>query len=200
MFRLKIGVMLAALLVFSVFHEPILAACGDLLVVSSTPQQSDLIVVLAGDFFGSRVLKGAELGSRGYAKHVLISGAPYRDTYECDLAVRFAVEKGYDPRLFLTAGHHAKSTIEEALALGAELRRLGAKHVTLVTSDYHSRRALLVFRLFLPDFQFHGVAAPTEHFQARSWWKQSESRALVFSEWSKIVGTVLIKAGSYVLY
>jgi uncharacterized SAM-binding protein YcdF (DUF218 family) len=185
----KLMVVAALFLVLGlVFYQWALSAFGGFLVVSESPQESDLIVVLAGDFWGGRVLTGAELGAQGYAKRVLISGTSYQNTYECDLAVRFAVSKGYSPDLFLTARHRARSTIEEALALGPELRRLGAKRILLVTSDYHSRRAALVFGALLSDLEFRAVAS-RERFDPSSWWKTAEGRRLLLSEYLKILGT-----------
>ena len=189
--RLKFILLLAALVcaIAVAFHQSILTSFGRFLTLRETPEAADLILVLAGDFYGSRVLTGAELGARGYARHVLISGTPYQNTYDCDLAVRFAVSKGYSPDLFLTARHQATSTIEEARVLEPVLRRLGARRVILVTSDYHSRRASLVFHLFLPGFQFLSVAAPGE-FHSSSWWESAPDRRLFFSEYWKMIGTL----------
>jgi uncharacterized SAM-binding protein YcdF (DUF218 family) len=164
--------------------------------VREQPEKSDLILVLAGDFFGSRVLTGADLGRRGFAPRVLISGTPYQDTYESDLAVRFAVSHGYSPLLFVNARHKSRSTIDEALALAPELRRLGARRIILVTSDFHSRRTALVFRLLLPEFEYQTVGAPYKQFHPESWWKTADGRRLVLAEYVKMAGTLVTKAGS----
>lgn len=177
----------------------ILIACGEFLILAQPPQESDVILVLAGDFWGNRVLTGAELGTRGYAKRVVISGTPYQNTFESDLAIQFAESKGYSRDLFISAHHHARSTIEEALAIEPELHRLGARRVTLVTADYHSRRAALVFSLFLSGFQFRSVPAQSGHFQPRSWWTTGPGCRLVLSEWLKLIGTLVIKAGSLMI-
>src|SRR6185503_17160025 len=107
-------------------------------------------------------------------------------------AVRFAVSKGHPPDLFLTVRHHARSTIEEAIALEPELRRLGARRILLVTSNYHSRRAALVFRLFVPRVEFRTVAAQHRQLQPLSWWKSAQGRGIVFSEYSKMLGTLAV--------
>ncbi len=44
-----------------------LSFLGGYLVYSEPPQSADIILVLAGDFYGSRVLKAAELAKQGYA-------------------------------------------------------------------------------------------------------------------------------------
>ena len=108
---------------------------------------------------------------------------------------QFAVEHGYPRNLFSVVRISAQSTIDEARALGHEFRRMGARRIILVTSNFHSRRTALVFRLFLPDFQFWIVPAPDADFDPRSWWKVRHSRDLFFSEYQKIFGTLLVKIG-----
>ena len=58
--------------------QPTLSFLGRYLVYSLPPQSADIILVLAGDFYGPRVLKAAELAKQGYAPVVLISGGPYQ--------------------------------------------------------------------------------------------------------------------------
>jgi uncharacterized SAM-binding protein YcdF (DUF218 family) len=174
-----------------------LSSLGRYLVCSETPQPSDLILVLAGNFYGPRVVKAAELANQGFAPRVLISGTPYRSRPEDqsrpegEFAIAFLAQQGYRTDLFESFGHHARSTIEEAIALRPELDRRGVKHVLLVTSDYHSRRAWLVFQLVCPGIRFISVAAPDSQYLPDKWWKDERSRSLFFSEWTKIVGSLL---------
>ena len=174
----------------------VLAGLGEFLVKAEPPEPADIIVVLGGDFWGPRVLKGAELGARGFAPRVLISGPPYGSQSESDLAIRFLVEKGYAKELFLGFPHQAKSTIDEARVLGPELRRLGVRKAILVTRASHSRRASLVFRLYCPEARFVSVPAVDE-FQARQWWSDERSRRLCWKEWCKIAGTVMLRYAAY---
>src|SRR5579864_7525844 len=102
----------ASLLALLIYLRP--ALLGQALVVSDPVEKADLIYVLAGDFFGSRVLLGAELGARGYARQVVLSGGRYGDQYEGDMAADFAVEHGYPRALFCPVQLDALSTIDEA--------------------------------------------------------------------------------------
>jgi uncharacterized SAM-binding protein YcdF (DUF218 family) len=197
----RIGLLCAGLLAASslavwAYREPLLVRIGQLLIHSDAPRHADLIYVLAGDFWGSRVLRGCELGARGYAGHVLFSGGLYAGQYEGDMSVQFAVERGYPRQLFLAVPLRASSTIDEAIELGPVFRRLGARSVILVTSDYHSQRAALVFRLFLPSIRFYSVPAPDKVFDANTWWKTESGRRVFFSECRKMLGTLLTKAGA----
>jgi uncharacterized SAM-binding protein YcdF (DUF218 family) len=177
------------------FRKAALVAFGEYLVDFEPLEKADLIYVLAGDFFGSRVLLGADLGSRGYAKQVLLSGGRYGNLYEGDMAVDFAVQNGYPRSLFVPVRLDVSHTIDEARAMGPIFRSLGAKRILLVTSNFHSRRVALAFRLFLPDLRFRIAAAPDKKFDPGSWWKNQPGRDLVFSEYEKMTGTWLVRAG-----
>jgi uncharacterized SAM-binding protein YcdF (DUF218 family) len=192
-----IGCLLAAFAAASVlallaYLRP--AVLGQALVVSDPLEKADLIYVLAGDFFGSRVLLGADLGARGYAPRVLLSGGRYGDQYEGDMAANFAVEHGYSRSLFCPVRLDATSTIDEARAIGPVFSRMGARRIILVTSNFHSRRVALVFRLFLPGVHFRVEAAPDLKFDPNSWWKSQPGRDLLLSEYKKLLGTLAVRA------
>jgi uncharacterized SAM-binding protein YcdF (DUF218 family) len=171
-----------------VFYGAILGALGSYLVQSGPPERADIALVLAGDYTGNRILKGAELVRQGYAPKALISGpAGNYGYYECDLAIPFAEKAGYPESYFIHLEHHALSTEEEAHAAVPELRRLGARRVLLVTSDYHTRRATKIFRAAAPDLIFYPVAAPDFYFSAQGWWHNREGRKTFAFEWMKTV-------------
>jgi uncharacterized SAM-binding protein YcdF (DUF218 family) len=188
--------LVACLLAAFPFRDAALVALGQALVRSDSLERADLIYVLAGDFFGSRVLVGAELGAKGYAKWVLTSGGRYQDRYSSDMAVDFAVQHGYKREMFCPVRLQAVSTIEEARAMGPVFQRLGARRIILVTSNFHSRRAALAFRLFLPQYHFQMVGAPGYDFDPRSWWKNQQGRHLVWSEYEKIMGTLVARGSN----
>jgi uncharacterized SAM-binding protein YcdF (DUF218 family) len=180
------------------FRQQALDALGEFLVVSDPLEHADLIYVFAGDFWGSRVLAGANLGSKGWAPKVIMSGGFYTaggqvNRYESDLAVDFAVQHGYPRGLFLSVPLEVPSTIDEARAMGPIFHRLGARRIILVTSNFHSRRAAQVFRLFLPEFEFRMEGSPDHTFDPHAWWKTPEQRHLLFSEYQKMIGTLLVR-------
>ena len=169
-------------------HRPILNALGGYLVHAGPPQKADIALVLAGDSFGLRILEAAELVREGYAPKVVVSGpAGMYGYYECDLAIPFAVNHGYPESYFLHFRHSARSTKDEAQESVDELRRLGAKTVLLVTSDFHTRRAGRIFRSAAPDLTFFVVAAPDHDFTASGWWRSREGRKVFVIEWMKTV-------------
>jgi uncharacterized SAM-binding protein YcdF (DUF218 family) len=191
--------MLTWMAILAIRWQATLTFLGSFLVDSQPPQRADLILVLGGDFWGPRVLTGAELARLGYAPTALISGPPYQGRPEGELAVEFLVQKGYPRELFQVFGHHADSTIGEANALRGELARLHVKRVLLVTSAYHSRRATIVLTLFCPGVRFISVPAPDPHYQIDRWWDDDSSRKLFLSEWNKILGSVLVAYPAHVV-
>ena len=189
--------LLFGLLFASIFYPQVLTWLARFLLVSQQPERADLILVLGGDFYGPRTLLGAELGARGYAQKVMISGPPYHNQPESELAIRYLVGKGYPQELFASFPITAGSTVEEAIAVCPELRRLGARSVLIVTALYHSRRANLVFRLFCPGISFRSVGAADAQFEPQNWWRTERFRKIFFSEWQKIIATIFWKYPEY---
>jgi len=182
-------------------RKAIVAQIGYSLICSQVPRQTDLILVLGGDFYGPRVLTAADLAVAGYAPLVLISGPPYQDGRpEGEFAIDYLVSRGYPRKLFAVFGHKAYSTVDEAIALAPELRRRRVKRVILVTSAYHSRRADIVVRLFCDNgIQYISVPAPDSFYSPDRWWDDLGSRKMFFSEWRKIIGSVFLAFPRYLL-
>jgi uncharacterized SAM-binding protein YcdF (DUF218 family) len=170
-----------------------LRAIGGLLIHDDGPVKADIAVVLAGDQWGNRVLKGAELAREGYVPAVLVSGPPYYSEHECDAAIRLAVSHGYPREYFIPAPNDALSTREEARALLAELRRRGVHSFLLVTSDYHTARSGRIYRVEEARQgggpSFRTVAVPDKFFSRDNWWHSREGFKTVFFEWSKTIAT-----------
>ena len=149
-------------------------------------------MVLAGDPFGHRILTAADLVQKGYVPVVLVSGPSGEyDFHESDLAIPFAVKRGYSPSYFEHFEHEARSTAGEAAVIVPELRRRNAHTVLLVTSNYHTRRAGLLFRRAAPDLTIITIAAPDQFYRPDDWWRGREGQKTFLTEWEKTVGTWL---------
>ena len=184
-----------ALLVLAYFTRALwLPLFGVALIHDEGPAKANIAVVLAGDWFGHRIMKGGDLVREGYVPLVLVSGpADNYGVYESDLAIPFAVRKGYPAAWFVAFPNEARSTREEAAAILPELRRRNVRSFLLVTSDYHTARAR---RIYLALERANGggpamrtVAAPDQFFRPASWWENREGRKTAFFEWSKTVAT-----------
>jgi uncharacterized SAM-binding protein YcdF (DUF218 family) len=192
--RLKLWILLLLLIALAVsgplYWMPRLAG---LLIRDEGPAKADALVVLAGDPYGQRLLHAAELARQGYAGKVIVSGPSYFDIHECDIAIQFAVRKGYPVEYFIALPNDALSTREEARVVLEELKRRGMRSFLLVTSDYHTARAGRIYRSTMkklgggPDMRL--VAAPDKWFSRDGWWKSREGLKIVFMEWSKTLAT-----------
>jgi uncharacterized SAM-binding protein YcdF (DUF218 family) len=175
-----------------IFAKPIFREIGSLYVQDGPPVVADMIVVLAGDYSGRRILKGAELARQGFAPLVLAdnSGLFYGHS-ESDLAAEYAIGKGYSPDLLITVNWIAHSTVEEAGQAVAELRRRGAHRVLVVTSLWHTGRAGRIFRRLAPEMDIHmvGVDDPTWH--DGNWWMDREGKKTFFLEGVKTIADYL---------
>ena len=188
MIRKLVLILTLALLAGILFHAQIFTALGTYLVHQDQPKQADVALVLAGDSTGNRIIRAGELVRQGYVPKAVISGPGGEyGLYECDLAIPFAVRAGYPESYFIHFEHNAHSTQEEAVNAVAELKKLGAKRVLLVTSDYHTRRAGRILRAAAPDIDFTVISAPDLYFSAGAWWHNREGRKTFLVEWEKTV-------------
>jgi uncharacterized SAM-binding protein YcdF (DUF218 family) len=173
-------------------HSVWMGWMGAFLVEGQAPSRADIIVVLAGDPYGHRILKAAELVKEGYALKVLVSGPPgYYDLHESDLAIPFIVKRGYPVAWFIPFPHNAHSTDEEARVIWPELHKRNVHHTIVVTSDYHTRRALRTLRARWTDIDIRMVAAPDEFFTPYGWWHTREGRKTFFLEWTKTITSLV---------
>ena len=184
--RVWIGALIVALALL-IFHTAILGALGSFLVRADPPRKCDVIFVLAGDWGGDRVLKAAELVREGYAPLAIVSGPVIYGIHECDLAIAMAERAGYPASYFVAFPHNAKSTVEEVHDAIPVLRSRGAKHVLVVTSDFHTRRSGKIFRAQMPDIDFDIVAATDPHFSPHGWWHDREGEKTFAFEWMKTI-------------
>jgi len=185
--RSWIWVALAIVALVVIFRGAILGALGSYLVHADAPRRSDVVFVLAGDSDGNRILKAGELVRQGYAPKAIVSGPLIYGIHESTLAIALAERAGYPAAYFVPFEHDATSTAEEARRAAVELHGIGAKHVLLVTSDYHTRRAGRILRGAMPDIDFDVVAAADSHFSPHGWWHDREGRKTFLFEWMKTV-------------
>jgi uncharacterized SAM-binding protein YcdF (DUF218 family) len=109
-----------------------------LLAIRDLPAKADVIVVLGGDG-PSRAAWAANLWMQGWAPRVLISGDG-----DCLWIRKGMLSRGVDPRA-ITVECQSGSTGENAAFSAPILKQMEARTAILVTSWYHSRRAVASF-------------------------------------------------------
>lgn len=173
-------------------HPLWLAALGRFLVRAEEPLRSEMVVLLAGDGWGHRLRRAAELVREGYAPKVLVSGpAGIYGRHESDLAIAYAIKLGYPAEWFIPLPHPAGSTRDEARVVLAELARRKVRRFMVVTSNYHTRRAGGLFRGQAPQADLRVVAAADPQFFPDNWWRSRTGRKIFLLEWQKTLATWL---------
>lgn len=117
------------------------------LTVDSGPAKADVLVVPGGT--PDRAGRAAVLFKEGEAPKVLVTGIGD------DVANEHILEKDGVPAAEITLEGKSRTTRENAEFSIPLLRAMGAKRVIIVTSWYHSRRALHCFEHYAPDIQFY---------------------------------------------
>ncbi len=187
--KLVLGSAAAAILLY-LARGPLLGAAGSYLVKAEPPVKADVALVLAGDGRGDRILTAARLVRDGYVPKVLVSGPDGNyNLHECDLAIPFAVKAGYPESYFVHFENTARNTRDEARAAAAELRKMGAHRVLVVTTDFHTRRAGRMYASEAPDLETTVVSSPDKYFSAGGWWRNREGQKTFLYEWMKTVAS-----------
>jgi len=160
---------------------------GRILVIDA-PQPSDLILVLAGET-DHRPAHALELLRQGLGKRVLIdvpADVKIYDTLQLHVAENYvqSLPESASVRICPIVG---LSTREETRDVQNCLTPEDGSRILIVTSDFHTRRALSIFRHQLRDKAFSVAAShePTE-FGTR-WWTHRQWAKTFLGEWTKVV-------------
>jgi uncharacterized SAM-binding protein YcdF (DUF218 family) len=187
--------LLLFLLALYVFSTPLLATAAHLLIEDDSPRKAEAIVVLGGDAYGDRTLKGAQLAKEGYAPFVIVSGPPGLIGYASSEEIQFAGQHGYPPSLFreIDLPAEAESTRTEEDFLGKYLAARGIKSILLVTSNFHTRRAKKLWQRENPAIAVAVVPSvdPLRYFTPQTWWKTRAGQKIFLMEWLKTISVVL---------
>lgn len=158
------------------------------ILVVDAPERSDVILVLAGET-NHRPGRGLELLNQGYAARMIIDVPAASRLYnvsEVDLA------RNYIKTLPQAAAIDVCPI--EGLSTRAETRDVDrcltgtlSSHVLIVTSDFHTRRALSIFRHELPGRSFSVAASHDEAQFGIRWWTHRQWAKVCLDEWTRFI-------------
>ena len=162
-------------------------------LVRNDVQRADVIVVLAGET-DRRPARGLELLGQGYGQRLILdvpAGATIYQWKQTELAEIWA--HGLRQANAVTVcSIRGLSTKAEARDVAGCLEHVPARKVLLVTSDYHTRRAVSVFRKEVPGYEYSVAAAyDAEQFGSR-WWERRQWAKVNFDEWLRLMWWQLV--------
>ncbi len=142
-----------------VFHTPLFWFAGNQLVVRHKPQTSDAIVVFSGDgestyrnaSYQRRALDAASFYKQGYASSIFLSSGKEQTISEVEVIRLFLVEKGVPRSAINILDKYPSSTYQNVVMVDRMLKSHGVHSILFLTSPYHSRRALWLWRKQAPD-------------------------------------------------
>lgn len=137
------GLLLITLAGLVVYYYP-----EKILCVDSGPVAGDVLVVLGGGLH-ERPERAAQLFKQHAAPRIFITG--FGDAY---INRQILIQNGVPPSA-IEIESESKTTRENALFTSKRLRAEHVQRVILVTSWYHSRRALKTFEHYAPDLTFY---------------------------------------------
>ena len=161
------------------------AKAGSFLVLDS-PQPSDVILVLAGET-EKRPARALQLMAQGYGRRVILDVPADTKIYEftqLQLAEKYIQDSPYAAAMSVCP-IVGLSTRDESR--DAEKCVPGSKRVLLVTSDFHTRRALSVFRKEDPSHEYAIAAARDEAQFGERWWSHRQWAKTCVDEWMRLI-------------
>jgi uncharacterized SAM-binding protein YcdF (DUF218 family) len=190
-----IAVLVIAFLTRSWWLPPV----GRFLDVSQPPARVDAVMVLGGGTT-TRPFVAAALVKAGLAKRVLLPTVkpPYKAAEgfgvpEQETSKKVLLARGVTAGQIVLLPGECNSTEDEANALARFLETQPGLRVAVVTNNFHTRRARLLFARILGSRidQVTFVAAPTDGFDADTWWQCEEGVVTYTTEYMKLIQTVL---------
>jgi len=166
---------------------------GSWLVVDS-PQPADAIVILAGET-EQRPAKGLQMLAQGFAPRMVLDAPANTHIYrwsQLELAQQYlgrlpaALQLSACPIAGLSTRDEARD-VAKCLAASGTANGNQIHRVLLVTSDFHTRRSLAIFRHEIPSVQFSAAAAYDPAQYGTQWWQHRQWAKTFFDECVRLV-------------
>jgi len=171
------------------------------LIVRAPLDRADAIVVLSGSAtLSERVQHAARLYAEKRAPKILLtsdngqggwSRSEQRNLYFYEIAIRQLNRLGVPTENVEVVPPPVTSTWDEATALRDYAKAHNLRSILIVTSSYHSRRALFTFRHFLADANTQVGIDPVETGiqtpRPATWWLHIRGWQLVLVEYLKLI-------------
>ena len=167
---------------------------GNFLVVEQV-HKADVMVVLAGDSNDVRYDRGIQLLHEGYSPKMFVDASADAMSFgqtPADLARHFIEQDAAIARRVSVCPIREDSTETETKYVEACIGN--ARSVLLVTSDFHTRRALSIFQKRLSDRALYVAAAHNPAVFGTRWWEHREWAKTTLIEWEKLLWWKLVES------
>ena len=160
---------------------------GKLLVIDA-PEPSDVIVVLAGET-DRRPARALQLMEQGYGRRELLDVPATARIYEftqLELAQKYIqdLSRGNSIGICRIEG---MSTRDESRDVEKCLAHEDGSRVLIVTSEFHTRRSLSIFRREVPGKTFSVAAARDSSQFGTKWWTKRQWAKTCVEEWLRFI-------------
>lgn len=167
-----------------------LAANAGRFLVVDAPVRSDVILVLAGET-EHRPERALELLDQGYGRRLVIDVPADAKSYgftDVELARKYVqgLTQAAMVEICPIAGLSTRDESHDAERCLAGMG-VGPKTIPIVTSDFHTRRALSIFRHEIHGASFSTAAARDETQFGTHWWAHRQWAKTCVDEWLRLV-------------
>jgi uncharacterized SAM-binding protein YcdF (DUF218 family) len=190
----KTLIVIVSCVVAGYFLFPVaLNSAAGLLIRHDQVIRADVIVALGGDKRCAREKRAAELYQQKLADKVIVSGVQYPwGIHTGEAAKRYLIRLGIPERDVLII-RDTWNTRAEARVLDTLMREHGWRTAIIVTSPFHSRRAMYTVEKISPDLAFYSSPVPAQAPEWRpvGWWKRRNDAFLTTREFISWINTLV---------
>jgi uncharacterized SAM-binding protein YcdF (DUF218 family) len=153
----------------------------------------DLIVALGGSLRCERELYAADLFKQGWGAYLSVSGVPMGDYGHTADSLRRSVIAANIPPERVVMVRDQFNTRTEARRTVELMRQRGWRRAIIVTSAFHSRRAVYTFERAAPELQFFSFPVPQtdREWRAERWWSRRRDALMTVREFISWLNTGL---------
>jgi uncharacterized SAM-binding protein YcdF (DUF218 family)/glycosyltransferase involved in cell wall biosynthesis len=178
-----------------IFQSPLVWFAGDYLSLKQEPKQADAIVIFSGDGESSyinqsyqrRTIDGIRYFKLGYAPLIILSSGRDQTFSEVSIIRQLLINNGVPEHSIKVQEKYPSSTFENVSDVKILLSEQKVKSVLFITSPYHSRRSLLVWKKVMPNLVVTVPAVVDTPKTTPQWRASTDQIKVICYEYAAIV-------------
>jgi uncharacterized SAM-binding protein YcdF (DUF218 family)/glycosyltransferase involved in cell wall biosynthesis len=178
-----------------IFFNPLIWFAGDQLAVRHDPKVVDAIVVFSGDgesnyinqSYQRRTLDAIRYFKDGYAPLIILSSGKDQTFSEVEIIRSLLINRGVPQQAIIIFDKYPRSTHENVELVKNTLKEYGIKSILMITSPYHSRRALWVWRKEMPELMVLAPPVVDTPSQKMEWITNGNQIKIIVYEYIAII-------------